>query len=333
MAANDTSIDARDWSLLGLLSVLWGGSFFFNGVVLRELPPLTVVFLRVTLAALMLLPLLRLYKVRFPDSLSGWAPFIAIGLLNNVLPFSLVVMGQTYIPSGLASILNATTPLFTVVVMAVAGEEKLHVRRIAGVVAGLIGVIILQGGAFGWESGQGLGILLCLAAAFSYGLSALLARRCLSNSPPLGTATFQLLASAAMMTVVAGLVERPWQLPMPGAVTWFSRDRSRRAVHCACLHRVLSDFAAFRRDQRHAGDVADPGDGNLARSTGAGRENLGARDRGRARDRQRVARHRRARVEAVSAVTELPFVAMTLRVVPANAGTHTALCYRLKQDG
>ncbi|MBA4038368.1 MAG: EamA family transporter [Bradyrhizobium sp.] len=220
MAANDTSIDARDWSLLGLLSVLWGGSFFFNGVVLRELPPLTVVFLRVTLAALMLLPLLRLYKVRFPDSLSGWAPFIAIGLLNNVLPFSLVVMGQTYIPSGLASILNATTPLFTVVVMAVAGEEKLHVRRIAGVVAGLIGVIILQGGAFGWESGQGLGILLCLAAAFSYGLSALLARRCLSNSPPLGTATFQLLASAAMMTAVAGLVERPWQLPMPGAVTW-----------------------------------------------------------------------------------------------------------------
>ena len=86
MAANDTSIDARDWSLLGLLSALWGGSFFFNGVVLRELPPLTVVFLRVTLAALMLLPLLRLYKVRFPDSLSGWAPFIAIGLLNNVLP-------------------------------------------------------------------------------------------------------------------------------------------------------------------------------------------------------------------------------------------------------
>ena len=134
-----------------------------------------------------------------------------------MLPFSLIVVGQTYIPSGLASILNATTPLFTVVVMAVAGEEKLHARRIAGVVAGLIGVIILQGGGFGLESGQGLGILLCLAAAFSYGLSALLARRLLSNSPPLGTATFQMLASAAMMTVVAGLVERPWQLPMPGA--------------------------------------------------------------------------------------------------------------------
>src|SRR5213078_3717227 len=166
--------------------------------------------------------LLWLYRIRFPAGFSGWRPFIAIGLLNNVLPFSLIVVGQTYIPGGLASILNATTPLFTVVVMAVAGEEELSARRIAGVVAGLIGVVILHGDGFGLESGQGLGILLCLAAAFSYGLSALLARRLLSNSPPLGTATFQMLASAAMMTVVAGFVERPWLLPIPGPSTWLA---------------------------------------------------------------------------------------------------------------
>ena len=141
------------------------------------------------------------------------------------MPFSLIVVGQTTIPSGLASILNATTPLFTVVVMAAAGEEKLHLRRIAGVIVGLIGVVILRGWSFdgaGFWSGQGIGILLCLAGAFSYGLSALLARRLLSNSPPLGTATFQLLASSVMMMVVAGFVDRPWQLPMPGAATWFA---------------------------------------------------------------------------------------------------------------
>jgi drug/metabolite transporter (DMT)-like permease len=222
MTANDTSIDARDWSLLGLLSILWGGSFFFNGVILKELPPLTLVFLRVALGAVMLLPLLWLYRIRLPNGLSGWKPFFAIGLLNNVLPFSLIVIGQTYIPSGLASILNATTPLFTVVVMALAGEEKLRAYRIAGVVAGLIGVAILHGDGLGFESGQGIGILLCLAAALSYGLSALLARRLLANSPPLGTATFQMLASAVMMTPVAGLIERPWQLPMPGLTTWLA---------------------------------------------------------------------------------------------------------------
>src|ERR1700732_1302239 len=182
MTANDNRIDDRDWSLLGLLSVLWGGSFFFNGVARRKLPPLTVVLLRVALAAMILLPVLRAYRIRFPVGLSGWKPFFAIALLNNVLPFSLIVIGQTYIPSGLASILNATTPLFTVVVMAAAGDEKLHARRVVGVVAGLIGVIILRGQDLGLTTDQGVGILLCLAGAFSYGLAALFARRRLSDS-------------------------------------------------------------------------------------------------------------------------------------------------------
>lgn len=222
MTSNEHRIDARDWSLLGVLSVLWGGSFFFNGVALRELPPLTVVLLRVALAALMLLPMLWVYRIPFPKGFSGWKPFFAVALLNNILPFSLIVTGQTFVSSGLASILNATTPLFTVVVMAAAGDEKLHARRVAGVVIGLIGVAIIHGQDFGFSSGQGLGILLCLAGAFSYGLSALYARRKLSNSPPLATATFQMLASTVMMTVVAGVAERPWQLPMPGPTTWLA---------------------------------------------------------------------------------------------------------------
>jgi drug/metabolite transporter (DMT)-like permease len=222
MPANDNQIDARDWSLLALLSVLWGGSFFFNGVVLRELPPLTLVLLRVSIAAVILLPLLWVYRIRFPADLSGWKPFFAIALLNNVLPFCLIVVGQTYIPGGLASILNATTPLFTVLVMAAAGDEKLHLRRVAGVVTGLIGVIILHGEELGFQSGEGIGILLCLAAAFAYGLSALYARRKLSDSPPLATATFQMLASSLMMTMIAAMFERPWQLPMPGVTTWLA---------------------------------------------------------------------------------------------------------------
>jgi drug/metabolite transporter (DMT)-like permease len=222
MKPSDHRIDGRDWGLLGILSVLWGGSFFFNGVALQELPPLTLVFLRVALAALILLPVLRAYRIDFPRGFSGWQPFFGIALLNNVLPFSLIVMGQTYIPSGLASILNATTPVFTVLVMAASGDEKLLMRRVAGVLAGLIGVIILHGQDLGFNNSQSVGILLCLAAAFCYGLSALYARRKLSNSPPLATATFQLLASSLMMAIVAATVERPWQLPMPGATTWLA---------------------------------------------------------------------------------------------------------------
>jgi drug/metabolite transporter (DMT)-like permease len=218
----DGRIDGRDWALLGVLSVLWGGSFFFNGLALRELPPLTLVFLRVVLAALILLPLVRANRIDFPAGFSGWAPFLAVALFNNVLPFSLIVIGQTYITSGLASILNATTPLFAVLVMAASGEEKISPQRVAGVTLGLIGVIILRGGVGLDLAGQGTGIALCLAAAFSYGIAALLARRHLAKSPPLATATFQLMASSAMMAVIAGLVDRPWRLPLPGATAWLA---------------------------------------------------------------------------------------------------------------
>jgi drug/metabolite transporter (DMT)-like permease len=220
--SKDGRIDARDWALLGVLSVLWGGSFFFNGLALKGFPPLTLVLLRVTLAALILLPLSRINGIRFPAGISGWAPFVAIALFNNVLPFSLIVVGQTFITSGLASILNATTPLFTVIVMAASGEEKLSPQRVAGVTIGLIGVIILRGG-FGLDlASQGTGIALCLAAALSYGVAALLARRHLSQSPPLATATFQLMASSAMMAVIAGAVDRPWRLLLPGPSTWLA---------------------------------------------------------------------------------------------------------------
>lgn len=222
MKTSDGRIDARDWSLLATLSVLWGGAFFFNGVALRELPPFTLVLLRVALAALILLPLLYAQRHPLPKGWVGWRPFFLMALFNNVVPFSLIVTGQTYIPSGLTAILNATTPLFTAIVMAVAGEERLVPRRVAGVVVGLIGVIILRGAGFDVAAGQGLGVLLCLAAALSYGISALVARRALTQSPPLATATFQLLASSLMMTAVAGIFERPWQLPMPGLTTWLA---------------------------------------------------------------------------------------------------------------
>jgi drug/metabolite transporter (DMT)-like permease len=222
MPPNDSRIDARDWSLLCVLSILWGGSFFFNGAALRELPPLTLVFLRVALGAAILLPLLRMQGIGFPIGATGWKPFVAIGLLNNAIPFSLIVIGQTFIPSGLASILNATTPLFAVLVMAAAGEEALQMRRVAGVALGLFGVIILRGWGIEARPGQGLGILLCLGGALSYGFAALAARRLLMDSPPLGTATFQLMASTAMMAIIAGAVEQPWRLPMPSVTTWLA---------------------------------------------------------------------------------------------------------------
>jgi drug/metabolite transporter (DMT)-like permease len=240
MTADGGRIYARDWSLLGVLSILWGGSFFFNGLALKELPPLTLVLLRVAFAALILLPVARAYRIRFPSGLAGWKPFFAVAFFNNVLPFSLIVVGQTFIASGLASILNATTPLFAVVVMALAGEEKLLARRVGGVTVGLVGVIILRG-AFGLDAaGQGIGVVLCLGAAASYGVAALVARRQLAGSPPLATATFQLLASSGMMILVACIAEHPWTLPLPGPATWLA------VIGLAALSTALAYIVFFQ---------------------------------------------------------------------------------------
>ncbi len=215
-------MDERDWSRLVFLSVLWGGTFFFTGVALKELPPLTLVFLRLSIAALILLPMLWINRIPFPVGIAGWRPYAIMALINNVMPFSLIVMGQTYIPGGTASVVNATTPVFTVLVAAAFGEERLILRRVAGVLLGLCGVVILKGYDFDLGSRQSIGIALCLGATICFGFSALWATRKLAGSPPIGTATFQLISASVMMLVLAAVFDRPWQLQVPGHVTWLA---------------------------------------------------------------------------------------------------------------
>jgi len=216
------TIDRQTWQLLILLSILWGGAFFFTGLALRELPPLTIVLVRVALGALFLLPFLKVMGGALPTNLAGWTPFIGMSLFNNVLPFSLLMTGQTYISSGLASVLNATTPLFTALVLAAFGDERLVLRRVAGVLIGVAGVFILHGVSLDQGRDSTIGMLFCLGAALSYGVSGLWGRRMLNGVPPITSSTCQLLCSSAVMLVVTSVVDRPWTLPMPGAVTWLA---------------------------------------------------------------------------------------------------------------
>ena len=109
-------MDRGEWLALVLLSVLWGGSFFFIGVLVKALPPFTIVLLRVGLAAVILNVLVRALGKKMPTEPPAWRAFLGMGLLNNAVPFCLVVWGQSHIASGLAAILNATTPISTVIV-------------------------------------------------------------------------------------------------------------------------------------------------------------------------------------------------------------------------
>lgn len=132
-----------EWLLLVALSVLWGGSFLFGKIALGEPPPFTVVLGRVGLAALALGLAVIVTRQAVPRSRAVWLAFFAMGLLNNLIPFSLIMWGQVRIGSGLASILNATTPLWTVVVAhLLTVDEKMHARKLVGVLVGLAGVAV-----------------------------------------------------------------------------------------------------------------------------------------------------------------------------------------------
>ncbi|MGV3633036.1 MAG: DMT family transporter [Pseudorhodoplanes sp.] len=215
-------IDRTDAALLVVLSLLWGVGFVFAGVALKELPPVTVVFARVAFGALFLLPLILVRKVGWPKGLKGWIPFLGMGLLNNVIPFVLIASGQAMTTTGLASIINATTPVFTVLVTAAFGEEKLTAHRLIGVLMGLAGVVILRGTGFDLASAQTVGILLCLGAALSYGISGVWGRRMLNGVPPLTSAFYQVLCSSFMLFLAMLAIDHPWTFAMPGPATWLS---------------------------------------------------------------------------------------------------------------
>jgi drug/metabolite transporter (DMT)-like permease len=210
----------REWVMLFALSVLWGGSFFFTAVALVDLPPLTLVAARTGLASLALLIAMRAMGLSLPKDRTAWAAFAGMGILNNVIPFCLIVWAQTQITSGLASILNAVTPLMTVIVAHfLTADEKMTGNRLAGVLIGLAGVAWMIGE--GALSGLGRNIpaqLAVLAAGLSYALSGIFGRRFgRMGVSAIAAATGQLLSSTVLMLPLVLLIDRPWTLPMPSA--------------------------------------------------------------------------------------------------------------------
>lgn len=213
---------ASDWALLVLLSLIWGGSFLFIGVAVKELPPFTIVAARVVVAALALLIVLGFMDVEVPRGRKVWLTFFGMGILNNVTPFCLIVWGQKHIASGLASILNATTPLFTVIVAHfLTADERLTGRKLAGVIVGFFGVAVMIGGAAfdAWGTNV-VAQLAILGAAVSYAFSGVYGRRFRTMGiSPMATAAGQITASSMILLPLALLADRPWTLPVPSTGT------------------------------------------------------------------------------------------------------------------
>jgi drug/metabolite transporter (DMT)-like permease len=232
----------REWVMLLTLAGLWGGSFFFFKILVVELPPFTVVLGRVGLAAIILNVWLVLRGDFMPATPRLWASFIVMGLLNNVIPFSLIVFGEMRISSGLASILNATTPMFTVLVAHMATtNEKLTSGKLVGVMIGFTGVAVLVGpsGLSALGNEHVIGEAACLIAALTYAFAGVYGRR-FRGIPPIKVATGQITGATLVLIPVALIVDHPWLLPSPSAVVWGA------LVGIAVLCTVLAYVLYFR---------------------------------------------------------------------------------------
>lgn len=218
-----TRMGAREWMMLLTLSVLWGGSFFFVEVAITELPPFTTVTLRVALAALALWIFVGLTGRPLPRGRNVWLAFLAMGVLNNAIPFSLITWGQTEIASGLASILNATTPLFTVIVAGLfLTDERANSSKLFGVVFGFAGCVLIIGPTAITELGVSvLAQIAVLAAALFYAFAGVYGRRFQSMGvDPVVTAAGQTTSSALLLLPITFFFEDPLMLASPSIETW-----------------------------------------------------------------------------------------------------------------
>jgi drug/metabolite transporter (DMT)-like permease len=205
-------MDAFDWVMLITLATVWGGSFLFNAILVAELPVITIVAIRVTVAALALWGFARVTGRKIPTTPQVWGALLILGVLNNAIPFSLIVQGQTQITSGLASILNATTPLFTIIV---AGffltDERFSILRVLGVIVGFSGVILMVGPEALGDLGADFWAQLCaLGAALSYGFASVFGRRFRElKVDPVMVATGQVTMSSLVLWPIALWIDGP----------------------------------------------------------------------------------------------------------------------------
>ncbi|MDF1609603.1 DMT family transporter [Hoeflea sp. YIM 152468] len=210
------SMDLATWGLLVLLGFIWGGSFFFGRIAVQHVPPMTLVLFRVALAAIALHIAFGRMPGFYQTLTSRWRALMIMGLINNAIPFTLIFIGQTQIGAGLASILNATTPVWAVLVAQVlTTDEKITAAKLIGCGLGLAGMILLIGpSALGLADSPLWAMLAAIGAAISYGFAATFGKR-FKGVPPRITATGQLTASSVIMLPLAVLVDQPWTLPVP----------------------------------------------------------------------------------------------------------------------
>ncbi len=214
----------KEWGVFALLGLVWGSSFLWIKIAVQEIGPFMLVTLRLLSGLIGLLVIMRAQRLSFPRDRKTLLAYLFMGAFNTAIPFTLISWGETQIDSGLASILNGTVPLFTIVIANFwLHDEKITLPRIGGLIVGFIGVVVLvsrdidPGGLF---KGSIVGQLAVIAASICYATAITFSRKYLRNQNPVVQSTLVLLIASVLMGIVTPIAE-PLRLPaLP--MTWFA---------------------------------------------------------------------------------------------------------------
>jgi drug/metabolite transporter (DMT)-like permease len=214
----------KEWAAFVLLGLIWGSSFLWIKIAVAETGPFVLVTFRLLSGLAGLLVVMAFQRQAWPRDRRVLLAFLFMGLFNTALPFTLITWGETLIDSSLASILNGTVPLFTIVLAHFwLQDEKMTLPRLAGLVVGFLGMVVLVSRDLGPDALRGnvWGQVAVIAAAVSYAAAITFSRKHLRGQPPVLQSTMVLLFASGMMLVATPVVEQPLNLPDTG-LAWFA---------------------------------------------------------------------------------------------------------------
>jgi drug/metabolite transporter (DMT)-like permease len=216
-------LQPKHWTVFILLGAIWSASFLWIKIALAEVGPLTLVAFRVLFGLLAGLAISVILRIPLPRDWKTWRIFIVLGIINVAIPFFLITWGEQSIDSAVASILNATVPLFTIVLAHFfLHDDKITTPKIVGLLMGFLGVVLLLSKDFKADAHNSvIGQAAVILAAISYAVSSIYTRRYTADVPGQTRGMLPLFSASAIMWAIAPMAESPLKIPhLP--ITWIA---------------------------------------------------------------------------------------------------------------
>jgi drug/metabolite transporter (DMT)-like permease len=212
----------KHWLVFILLGAIWSSSFMWIKIAVQEVGPITLVAFRALFGLLFGIVIILIQRVQLPRSLKDWSPLLLLGITNVAIPFFLISWGEQSIDSAVAAILDATVPLFTILIAHyLLRDDKITLLKLLGLLIGFAGVIVLMSKDIGTSFGSLLGQLAVILASAFYAGSAVFARKTTEDTPGILRSAGPLVSATVVMWLATFLVESPVEIPQLG-ITWIA---------------------------------------------------------------------------------------------------------------